>query len=126
MMQNVSWPALQCKAWRQPCQPPPHCRATRDQRHAQSLVCLGQNDPRMRKRGAKIIGLDLARCICHGGRNQIGKRINQETLNGPFQVTRAIFEINAFGFNETFVTESLSKELNKMTGVTLTKSERIS
>jgi len=37
-----------------------------------------------------------------------------------------LFEINAFGFNETFVTESLSKELNKMTGVTLTKSERIS
>ena len=37
-----------------------------------------------------------------------------------------LFEINDFGINEIFVTESLSKELNKLTGVTLTKSEIIS
>lgn len=37
-----------------------------------------------------------------------------------------LIEINDFGVNEIFVTESLSKELNKLTGVTLTKSERIS
>lgn len=37
-----------------------------------------------------------------------------------------LFEVNDFGINEIFVTESLSKELNKLTGVALTKSERIS
>lgn len=37
-----------------------------------------------------------------------------------------LFEVNDFGINDIFVTASLSKELNKLTGVTLTKSERIS
>lgn len=37
-----------------------------------------------------------------------------------------LFEVNDFGINEIFVTARLSKELNKLTGVTLTKSERIS
>jgi hypothetical protein len=37
-----------------------------------------------------------------------------------------LFELNDFGINEIFVTTSLSKELNKLTGLILTKSEKIS